>query len=924
METFKGGNTKQWAADCGLAEELDKRGRVLGKQKEQLEVRRKYVAKILFSDVNVMREMLLEDMLEYHRLSATEKENLDKTAPKRIMDSFYYGLFTYLLKLMMVVVCFEYGLNVYVMEYGLVCVGCAYVMEYGLTVYVMEYGLVCVGCVYVMEYASTESFTLSSFTYGRTVLRPYDWRYIRVDLPTWFSLVTISLESDVDLDRSRVMMADKSNLPMICAREGSPPLPGTYNTSDIGFVLDPISNGSLAMGGLQFSEKCYPMQKNITITLTNEQISPGVWYFGLFNGIGSARTQSKMINRGSGYSFSGNVSVEGCLSPSISGQFCNETIEHLSCVDQNSTQGIITSCRNVGERSCIRQNESKLYSLDLLGVTEEIIISTNVIFNQTQIPIGANKDSNIILMCYARHGSVSSPSAHDYSGNINNAPLVIRSPKVGRWYIMVTSLNTSKEVTRSTNVCYSLEWKLLQCPIDKAGSNCTWERYTLQTIMRKNPSTPFESYYLPASDKVSSNSPNFPLEPLLSNSSLGQSQGQHFGWTYFLVGVPSGASGGSIHIRLNSDKNIKHEIYASYGGLPIEDKWDYFYANSSSNSNGSMFFKLYDSDVKMVSFYIVYVRGGTWGFGVKHLMTSVSNASESQSQTTMSISIERCPRRCSSHGTCQNIVDMSGLSLYSYCWCDRTHGGFDCSVQIVSHREHIWQSVSLIASNAAFAFPAYWALRQKAFAEWVIYTSSGISSGLYHACDVGTWCALSFRVLQFMDFWLSFMAVVSTFVYLADIDEGSKRTIHTVVAILTALMAENGPTRSSNIVLVLAIGAAGLLVGFLIEFFRRYRRFSFSTELLLNMLHSWQTVKDWFRNLIKTILKRFRWFFVVAGFAALAMAAISWNLESTESYWFWHSMWHVSIYTSSFLFIFSKVNGAANVEPGNTNYELTR
>jgi len=30
----------------------------------------------------------------------------------------------------------------------------------------------------------------------------------------------------------------------------------------------------------------------------------------------------------------------------------------------------------------------------------------------------------------------------------------------------------------------------------------------------------------------------------------------------------------------------------------------------------------------------------------------------------------------------------------------------------------------------------------QALAEWVLYTSSGISSGLYHACDVGTWCAL--------------------------------------------------------------------------------------------------------------------------------------------------------------------------------------
>ncbi|CAI9279140.1 unnamed protein product [Lactuca saligna] len=783
------------------------------------------------------------------------------------------------------------------------------------------YFFICIGCLvfgccsYETNAVPYDSFTISSFTYGRTVLRPYDWRYIRVDLPTWFSSMTLSLESDVNLDKKSIMIVDKSNLPMICAREGSPPLPDSYNTSLIGLELDPILNGSLAIEGLQFAEKCYPMQKKVMIRLTHEQISSGVWYFGLFNGIGSTRTQSKMINRGSGYSFTGNVSVEGCVSPSISGQFCNQTVDHLSCVDQNSTQGIITSCKNDFEHSCIDSNESKLYSLDLLGISEEIMISLK--------SNNSSSSSNTTLMCYARHGAIPSSSTHDYSGNVNNAPLVIRSPKVGRWYFTILPLNFSKEATK---FCYSLEWKLLRCPIDKAGLNCTWERYTLQTILRKNPSVPFESYYLPVSDKISSNSANFLLEPLLSNSSQGQSQSQsqHIAWTYFLVDIPSGAAGGSIHIRLNSDTKINHELYASYGGLPFEDKWDYFYANSSSNSNGSMFFKLYDSSEKTISFYIVYVRGGTWSFGIKHLTSS--SKSQSQSQTTMSISIERCPRRCSSHGTCQNVVEMSGLSLYSYCSCDRDHGGFDCSVEIVSHQGHIWQSISLIASNAAFVFPAYWALRQGAFAEWVLYTCSGISSGLYHACDVGTWCVLSYKVLQFMDFWLSFMAVVGTFVYVTDIDEGSKRTIHTVVAIVTALMAMNGPTSSSNIVLVIAIGATGLLVGLLIEFFTHYRRFPFSAELFLNMLHRWQTVKEWCRNLIKTILKRFQWFFVIAGFAALTMAAISWSLESTNSYWFWHSMWHVSIYVSSFFFLCSKVKAmnCANGEPENRNYELTR
>jgi len=39
------------------------------------------------------------------------------------------------------------------------------------------------------------------------------------------------------------------------------------------------------------------------------------------------------------------------------------------------------------------------------------------------------------------------------------------------------------------------------------------------------------------------------------------------------------------------------------------------------------------------------------------------------------------------------------------------------------------------------------------------------------------------------------MAVVSTFVYLATIDEVYKRTIHTAVAILTALLAATKATR---------------------------------------------------------------------------------------------------------------------------------
>ncbi|XP_057780584.1 uncharacterized protein LOC130999105 isoform X2 [Salvia miltiorrhiza] len=718
---------------------------------------------------------------------------------------------------------------------------------------------------------------------------------------------------------------------MICFREGSPPLPDVYNTSLTGLVTEYISNDSfVASHSLQNSEKCYPMQKNIWLRVTNEQITPGTWFFGLFNGIGPVRTQSKMINRGSGYTFSGNITVEGCTTSTMLGQFCNQTVNVLSCSESYNLTGTrlenglykgmknnVIACRNANGVVC-HEEAPYIYSLDVMGIVEEIFVAvTNLTLNET------NTTGSLSLMCYARHGTVPLKTLHDFSVDISKAPLVINFPKAGRWYITIQPVdnsNTSGTGQRhSFKTCYLLVWQVNRCPLDKGGLNCTFERHILQTVLRKNPSVPFESNYMPITQEVSTNSNGFPLEPFLSNFSTG---GNGDGaWTFFLLDIPYGATGGNIHIHLSADSKIKYELYARYGGLPSLSSWDYFYANSTSSSNGSMFFKLYDSSEETISFYMLYVRGGTWSFGLRQL-----NPADSSGKTGISLSLERCPQKCSSHGTCQSVLDTSGLMLYSFCACDRNHGGFDCSVELVSHRGHIKQSIFLIASNAAAVLPAYWALRNKAFAEWVLYTSSGISSALYHSCDVGTWCILSFRVLQFLDFWLSFMAVISTFVYLASISEVSKRTIHTILAIVTALLAEMGPTRSKNISYVIGLGTLGLLVGWALEFCARRRTFSFPTEFHLNLLARWEIIKEWFQSIIKTIIKRFRWRFIVAGFAALAMAAVSWKLESSQSYWIWHSLWHIFIYLSSFLFLCSKANTTTcdSDRPSDGSYELTR
>ncbi|XVE73831.1 hypothetical protein DITRI_Ditri11bG0150300 [Diplodiscus trichospermus] len=784
-------------------------------------------------------------------------------------------------------------------------------------------------CNSVEQLGGYDTFTVSSFKYPETQIRPFDMRYIRVDLPPWFSSMSIALKSSVDLDIKNIEKVPKSVLPMICFRDGGLPLPDVSNTSLK--ELAALSNGSVeGMQLLQNTEQCYPVPRNMTMKLTNEQISARVLYFGLFNGVGPTRTQSKMIVRGPAYSFAANISVEGCITSTMQGQYCNQTVELLSCglYGNSSANGSVSgffnqsmvSCRNNFETSCHGDGEMKTYSLEILRIAEFLTISAQ---NIRLRPLNSNGNSSgIDLMCFARYGAMPSATLHDYSGNLNKSPLVIHSPKVGQWYISVLALNVSKTIGWSqsnvSKVCYSLELQELECPLGKAGPNCSSERYMLQTVLRKD-STPFESYYLPYGDKVMSDAANFLLEPLVSNYSFG---GGLDTWTYFLLDVPRGAAGGNLHVRLTSDTKINYEIYARNGGLASLVNWDYYYIDKTSSSQGSNFFVLYSSSEEKIDFYVLYGREGIWNIALRHLN---STGGTSNGQTTMSISLERCPKRCSYHGDCRSALDASGLTSYSFCACDRNHGGFDCSIEIVSHQGHIWQSIALIASNAAAVLPAFWALRQKAFAEWVIYTASGISSGLYHACDVGTWCALSFGVLQFMDFWLSFMAVVSTFIYLTTIDEVYKRTIHTVVAILTAMMAITKATRSSNIILVMAIGALGLLIGWLIEFSTKLRSLSFSVDLCLNRLDRWRT-REWLQNLVKTILKRFRWGFLIAGFIALAMAAISRNLEDSQNYWIWHSVWHVTIYLSSFFFLCSKVTtiNSGNERPTDGNYQLTR
>eukprot|EP01018_Ginkgo_biloba_P034304 Gb_37969 [translate_table: standard] len=845
---------------------------------------------------------------------------------------------------------------------------------------------------------------LSAFKYPKTRLKHYDWRYFRVELPSGFSGLSIALTTDWVSENRDLIGLSNSTTPLVCFRSGGPPLPGSGVELDVVMAISVRHSRNISNVG-----QCAWFRESLIMNLTNEQVSSGILYLGFFNGVGPVRTQSKMITRGSTYTFGVEIIVFGCKDSSLGGPHCNNTINSLTCVKfdlfehprklyENSPssqkheltenpshleKGILHQlswltqrncllkfdehvdgknngkasfsegenkmdkkyhllestrhglrCTNSLAKVCIRDGEWKFYSLHIVDISSQLDIMVEYESFNLSASANGNKDdglndtinkSDVGAMFYVSHNALPQKTVYEYLIPIGQSALSIQFPKLGWWYIGVHFSNQttapfgkkSKEKDDAP-FCFVLKWRIFACIPGKAGEDCRWQSHTLQRVKRVGARLPFESHYLPIYQQVPTKSEQFPLEPFFSTSSIPEANQDL--WTFFVLEVPHGAAGGVVSVDLKSSVAISFEIYARFGSLPTLHNWDY-YTNVSDAAESSMFMTLKKRKGQTnIHLNIIYPMEGIWCLGVRRFAGLSLNLDDHE--VTMHVSLQGCPTHCSKHGTCHHAFEESGLTIFSYCSCDRTHGGFDCSMELVSPKGHKQQSMALIVSNVAAILPGLWSIRQKAYAEWILYTTSGISSALYHSCDVGSWCVLSFHVLQFMDFWLSFMAVVATFIYMAAVDENTKVAIYTGVAIITALIAASGPTRTINIILVVIIGTLGLLFGWMVEFVRADQYIIWRPYFSSTMRQRWQAMIRGLQNLMEKLQRRFRWRFICIGFLALGASSLSWHFETVETYWFWHSLWHISIYSSSFFFLCSTISKSeANNQNSHTSYE---
>lgn len=72
---------------------------------------------------------------------------------------------------------------------------------------------------------AAQPVVLASYGQPKLSLRPYDWTYLRVDLPASFSSITMNFAADRDIPREHLKDLPRSDIAIICLMIANPPIP---------------------------------------------------------------------------------------------------------------------------------------------------------------------------------------------------------------------------------------------------------------------------------------------------------------------------------------------------------------------------------------------------------------------------------------------------------------------------------------------------------------------------------------------------------------------------------------------------------------------------------------------------------------------------------------------------------------------------
>ncbi|EEA04724.1 uncharacterized protein CMU_037890 [Cryptosporidium muris RN66] len=304
---------------------------------------------------------------------------------------------------------------------------------------------------------------------------------------------------------------------------------------------------------------------------------------------------------------------------------------------------------------------------------------------------------------------------------------------------------------------------------------------------------------------------------------------------------------------------------------------------------------------------------------------------------------------CSGHGDCK-VIEYNG-SIDIFCSCYPGWGGLYCSNQYLSYYIIISYSVALIGTNIVAIPTIILCLYQQKFLGAFIAFSAGLLSSVFHASDIGLIKDVNYILLK-GDLIAAQIMICYIFILLCKFNSKITNAIilYNNVSILLLIIYS---TRILTTIIPITISISLYTICIIYWTITKYKtekkltkevvfksqdfekiintdnevaneeiicskhKTSFNLIFIRNSDKKTKTKFinrfKYIKNNIITFYKSFiiilnekyhRPIFIGIGFIVAFTGCISWLLETVDTYWIWHSLWHICSFAASFLIIY--------------------
>ncbi|KAL7979315.1 hypothetical protein Chor_015339 [Crotalus horridus] len=271
---------------------------------------------------------------------------------------------------------------------------------------------------------------------------------------------------------------------------------------------------------------------------------------------------------------------------------------------------------------------------------------------------------------------------------------------------------------------------------------------------------------------------------------------------------------------------------------------------------------------------VPYPQTGSWYLSLKLLCPKESeDCDQAQGQVAMLAYLTPCYDDCGTYGQC-SLMRRHGY-LYTGCICKAGWAGWSCTdgTKAQSVGTQILATLLLTLSNLFFLPAIIVALYHYHLVEASVYTFTMFFSTFYHACDqpgIAVMCIMDYDTLQFCDFLGSVVSIWVTILCMAQV----KKILKYVLCMLgTLVIAMSLQLDRRGVWNMMAPCVFALTVTASIWVYRGISQ----------------------RHCYPPSWKRWVFFLFPGTSLALVAIAVYTFMETTENYYYTHSIWHIMV-----------------------------